>query len=345
MLARGVPVDTEGTAESGEGEYRTARTGIGRRNHAAQMTHHPTHTIRGSIAFGCMCNAALSVVLARETLAQTHFTTFLWEVMLAVLAAVGLLVYGQAQHELLGHDWSDASGGAGRRDRRSRPNIIATSLALIIALFAALGIGGDAVAVAVVLAALLLFYNVAARYIPAIGLLMPGGMIAGVMLIPDWKMPIPVVVWFAMTQATAAAIAVYVLGDRRPRLSQRAAVVVLVGYVLMSGVVLSLRSDLANPIWPSGVSLWALAWPVGCTLMLGVVLRWKVAAAPSRPEAAIKIARYVALWQPLIGSAWCAGTQDWWAAGAFAAAGLAGLLFVGGYRELAGMSGPPPDWR
>jgi hypothetical protein len=76
-----------------------------------------------------------------------------------------------------------------------------------------------------------------------------------------------------------------------------------------------------------------------------VVLRWKIVTANSPRQAAAKIIRYVALWQPLIAASWCAGIGAWTAAIVFALLGIIGLLLVGGYRELAGMSGPAVRWR
>jgi hypothetical protein len=306
--------------------------------------------IRGSIAFGAACDAALSVVLAARVQVEgpsPELASLLTMMGLAGVAAAGLVAYGAALNDLFDRRRDAVVGGRSSVsvERTTGPNIIIVVGALLLALFAAVTLGREPAYVTLVLATLLLFHTAVARFIPAIGLVMPGAVLAGLMLIPNWQMPMPIAVWLAMTIVVIAAVGVHVLAEKRPRISRRAAAVVFAGWIMMSGVVLGLRAGLGSSFWPDGLSPLVLVWPLVVVVGLGVVLRWKIHAASTRRHAAANVIRYVALWQPLMAASWCAGIGDWVAAGIFAALGIVGLLAVGGYRELAGMSGPPAQWR
>lgn len=306
--------------------------------------------IRGSIAFGAACDAALSVVLAARVQVAgplPELGSLLTMMGLAGVAAAGLVAYGAALNDLFDRRRDAVVGGRSSVtvERTTGPNIIIVVGSLLLALFAAVTLGREPAYVTLVLATLLLFHNAVARFIPAIGLVVPGAVLAGLMLIPNWQMPMPIAVWLAMTIVVIAAVGVHVLAEKRPRISRRAAAVVFGGWIMMSGVVLGLRAGLGSQFWPDALSPFVLVWPLVVVVGLGVVLRWKIHTASTRRHAAANVIRYVALWQPLIAASWCAGIGDWLAAGIFAAFGIVGLLAVGGYRELAGMSGPPAQWR
>jgi hypothetical protein len=263
----------------------------------------------------------------------------------AALAAIGLIAYGAALNDLLDRRRDAVIGGAAAVEYSTGPTIIIVVGTLLLAIFAAMLLGGDAAYVALVLASLLLFHNAAAKFIPAIGLLVPGAVLAGIMLVPNWQMPMPAAVWLAMTIAVLASVAVHVLADKRPLLSRRAVPAVVLGWVVISVVTLGLRSGTGGVPWPDHPMLATVVWPICAVVALGAVLRWKIATASSRRQAAAKIIRYVALWQPLIAAAWCVGIGAWTASLMFAVLGVLGLLFVGGYRELAGLSGSATRWR
>jgi hypothetical protein len=310
------------------------------------MTRIRDQHIRGSIAFGAACDAALSVVLTGRITGAGDRSLLLLSILAAAVAALGLIAYGAALNDLLDRR-RDAvmSGSSVAAEHATGPNVIIVVGALLLATFAAMTLGRDATYVALVLATLLLFHNAVARFIPAIGLVVPGAVLAGIMLVPDWRMPMPAAVWLAMTIVVLASVVVHVLADKRPVLSRRAVPVVVLGWAVVSVVTLGLRTGIGAQPWPEQSTFSTLLWPLGAVLGLGLVLRWKVATAGSRRQAAAKIIRYVALWQPIIAAAWCASIGAWMPAVVFVVLGVVGLLVVGGYRELAGMSGPAARWR
>jgi hypothetical protein len=310
------------------------------------MTRIRDQHIRGSIAFGAACDAALSVVLTGRITGAGDRSLLLLSILAAAVAALGLIAYGAALNDLLDRR-RDAvmSGSSVAAAQATGPNVIIVVGALLLATFAAMTLGRDATYVALVLATLLLFHNAVARFIPAIGLVVPGAVLAGIMLVPDWRMPMPAAVWLAMTIVVLASVVVHVLADKRPVLSRRAVPVVVLGWAVVSVVTLGLRTGIGAQPWPEQSTFSTLLWPLGAVLGLGLVLRWKVATAGSRRQAAAKIIRYVALWQPIIAAAWCASIGAWMPAVVFVVLGVVGLLVVGGYRELAGMSGPAARWR
>ncbi|MDP7069746.1 MAG: hypothetical protein QF561_00160 [Phycisphaerales bacterium] len=305
---------------------------------------HDGHT-RGTIMFGAACDAVLAVIVTGSLGGgQDGQLSLLPASLAAATAAVSLVVFGGVLNDLLDYRRDEVLGGSSPVPATG-PAIIVLVGSLLLAMFAASVLGGDASFVMLVLAALLLFHTAVSRFIPGIGLLVPGALLAGVMLIPDWRMPLPSAVWMLMTIIVATSVGVHILADKRPVLSLRAVPAVIAGWVVMSGVILTLQAGRGWAIWPEDVSIAMVLWPLAALTLLGAVVRWKIATASSRRSAAGKVVRYVSLWQPMLGASWCAAIGAWTAATGFVLVGVAGLLVIGGFREFTGVSGKDPGWR
>lgn len=292
--------------------------------------------ISGSIALGIASNAALAVLVVQRDVPPGWM-----HIAAAVLCALGFTTFAGALHDLLDMRAPGRVGGA----RLSPAQGSLLSIAgLVASLFAARLLGGDAVDVTLVLATLTLFYNAVARFIPGIGVLVPGALAAGVMLIPDWLMPLAPAVWLVMTIVVLVTIGVYLLEDARPVLSRRAWAAVVIGWGLMSAVILMLRTMAGHQAPWVDLSPVALLWPIGAVVGLGVLLRAVVARGSSRHGMAQSLIRWTALWQPMLAAAWCAALGLWVAAMILSGIGVVCLVLVGGSRDL-GLTGPAPTWR
>ena len=312
----------------------------------SRIRDHHTRTV---IAFGAACDAALSVALIGGSAPGSDAAGELQQLGLlitgacVVVTALGLVAYAAALNDLL-----DRARDAVRGDRiagsGTGPGTILLNGSLLLALFAALALPGDSIAVALVLASLLLFHNAVARFIPAIGLLVPGAVVAGVMLVPDWQLQPSLVVWFTMTVFVATSIAVHIAGDRRPRVSLRASLIVATGWVVLSGIVLSLSGRGLAGVWPQGHAA-GLVWPgVTAIMMVGVVV-WRLRSGETPAARAGGALRTVALWQPMLATAWCMAMDMSAAALAFAVVGACGLVCAGGARGVSTLRTSSLPWR
>ena len=301
-----------------------------------------------TVAYAAACNAALTVVLTGH-LAGPPAT--LWgglsptlAIVAAAAAGVGLVGHGVTLNNLFDRHRDAAVTGSVPRSAIG-PDVIVLVGSLLLAVMMSAALGRDATWVTIVLASLLLFHNAVARFIPAIGLAVPGALVAGVMLVPDWRMPMPLAVWLAMSIAVLGSIGVHVLADKRPVLSARALLVVVMAWIAMSGIVLGLRGTNGLSMWPEGRSMVVLAWPLLAVLLLGGALRWTLPRAASRRTAADRAVCVISLWQPLIGAAWCFSVDADVAAIVLAGIWLVGLVVAGGSRDLMGLPVGRDAWR
>ncbi|MDG1838380.1 MAG: hypothetical protein P8I91_06225 [Phycisphaerales bacterium] len=312
------------------------------------MSRPRDHHTALAVAFGAACNAALTVVLvewaAGDGVPPWPDLPRGLALLSAVGAAIGLVAYGAAMNNLLDRRRDAAISGT-RPSASTGPDALVLVGSLVVAIAMATALGRDATWVTLVLAMLLLFHNGVAKFIPAIGLVVPGSLVAGIMLVPDWQMPMPTVVWLAMSIVVLTSIGVHILADKRPILSGRALVVVVFAWFVLSGVILTLRGMGANASWLAGHSPVVLLWPLGGLLLLGLTMRGVLPRSSTRRIAARRAIRLVALWQPLLAASWCMAVDAIVAAIVFAGLWAVGILLAGGSRELAAISGEPPTWR
>ena len=137
----------------------------------------------------------------------------------------------------------------------------------------------------------------------------------------------------------------YILEDKRPRLSFRGWMGVLFGWMFWSAILFS------GPLWrngsllPDGMEVVSLLWPLAAVAGFAVMMRWKMSQARTANIAAEKIRRYGALWQCVYAAAWLMALQLFtpamWMLG-FAIASAAIVMVV---KEATGASGKPISWR
>ena len=270
-----------------------------------------------------------------------------WALLAGAVVAIGLFAYGAALNDIL-----DVRHDSAFSPHRPIPAgliklgqaIVVTVGALIIAvLVAGVWLGTLALWPTLLVAAGVLFYNAAGRYIPAVGVVTIG-LIHGVhMLIPNAQLCFLLPVWLIMTHAMGIAAAVHLLEDKRPQMTRRGLAVLGVAWLFWSGVIIAI-AVWRGGFWPSAKPLWVIGWPAAAVVGFILVARFKTANV-SGPAAAEKVKRYGAMWQALYSAAWLMAlglTRQAAFIGVFAIAGFAAMTLI---REITGLSGRPIAYR
>lgn len=302
---------------------------------------------RLTMAFGAVSDVLFVILLSRASgmyvgMDVTEMTLIV-AVMVGLAVALGLFAYGAALNDILDarHDSAfspDRPIPAGRI--RLGQAVVVTVGALLVAMLAAEAFGTEALWIAMLTAAAVLFYNAAGKYVPSVGLVTIGLIHAAHMFIPNYQLSFTLPVWLVMTHAMSIALLVHVLEDKRPRLNRRALIATALGWSFWSVVLLTLGAMRVGPELPLVNMLAPLTAVVGFVL----IARWKTRKV-SGPVAAEKLKRYGAMWQSLYGSAWLFALghlrEAMWI-GMFAVAGFAAMTLI---KEVTGLSGEPVSYR
>jgi 4-hydroxybenzoate polyprenyltransferase len=262
------------------------------------------------------------------------------------VVAVGLFAYGAALNDVLDvrHDTAfspDRPIPAGRI--RLGQSVVVAVGSLIIGVLGGAALGMSALWITLLVAATILFYNAAGKYIPAIGPVTMGLIHAGHMLIPNARLTFLLPVWLVLTHSTTIAAAVHVYEDKRPRMTRRGAAAVGVGWLFWSGALLALGAW-RGELWPEGLPAVQALWPAAAVVGFVAVAWWKTSTS-SRTAAAEKLKRYGAMWEALYGAAWLMALDLRVQAaciGAFALCGFAAMTVI---RELTGPLAHPVGYR
>ncbi len=264
----------------------------------------------------------------------------LWSALLmGLVIAVGLFAFGAALNDVL-----DA-----RRDSAFSPDrpipagrirvgqaIVVVASSLMLAVLGGAAFGQTALLLTVLTSAGILFYNVAAKYVPAAGVVTLG-LIHGVhMLIPDLQPPSILPVALVMTHAMVIGGIVYWMEDKRPRISRRALILMMLGWAFWMTLLLAYGDS--NDIVHPEADLRMLVYPLVAVASFAALGWWKASRVGGRAGAE-KIRRYGAMWQSLYGAAWLfaldLGTQALWIV-VLAVCGFAAMTII---KELNGLTG------
>lgn len=245
------------------------------------------------------------------------------------VAALGLYAFGAALNDIL-----DA-----KRDRTLRPNRplaaeqiseeIAMSVVvgtLVAAILGALFLGAEAVTLTAVAVIGVTIYNVAGKFVPAVGLPVLAVVYAGHMLAPNVKLHFVWPVWLVMTHAMLVGALAHSMEHRVPRLSPRAVMFAIAGWAVCSALLFwnSGTETSGRALWPAWVPKMTLVWVlVSVALFAGMCVR-RIARLGFNERAGEKVRRYGTLWPAVYACAWMAGagkTQEAWP--------LIGLLVLG----------------
>jgi hypothetical protein len=315
---------------------------------------------RVSITFGAVSDLWFTIVLVWTFTEWTSMPTMsIWwtqPTMLqgaivlaaAVVTAVGLFGCGAALNDVL-----DARHDAAFSPQRPIPAglirpgqaVVVAVTALMVAVLAAAVLGPWSVWLTLFTASLVLFYNAAARFVPAVGIVTIGIIHAVHMLIPYAELPILLPVWWSMSHAMVLAIGVHVLEMKRPRLTSRAVLGIVLGWVFWSVLLLLLALERGVGVWPESLPAIGLLWPVGSMVIFVLFARWKIATAPDWVAGAEKLKRYGAMWHAVYAAAWFLALGLPVPAACFGVLAVTGLVVMTVWRELLGLSGRPVQYR
>lgn len=262
------------------------------------------------------------------------------------VAALGLYAFGAALNDIL-----DA-----KRDRTLRPNRplaaeriseeIAMSVVvgtLVCAVLGALVLGAEAVTLTAVAAIGITVYNVAGKFVPAVGLPVLALVYAGHMLAPNHALVFTLPVWLVMTHAMAVGGLAHVMERRVPRLSPRAVSFAAAGWAACSAALLARGSG--EGIWPGWVPWQAVLWVGAGAGLFTLVCASRMHRLGFNERSGEKVRRYGTLWPAVYACTWLVGAGklgEAWPLLALLAIGVVGMTAL---REAYAMVEEPIEFR
>ncbi|MBT4531086.1 MAG: UbiA family prenyltransferase [Phycisphaerae bacterium] len=307
---------------------------------------------RFSIAIGAIANIWLVLLITKNDSAYvgTNIYGIPWWSALLGTAVVALGMCGYAASL---NDTVDARHDVTFHPTRPIPSgwipmaqaVVLMVCSLLIALLAASFLGAWPVRMGLLTAAAVLFYNIVGKHVPAVGLVSVGLIYASHMLIANIELTFTLPVWLVMTHAMVCAIAIYTLEDKRPKISFRGWMGIILGWIFWSVVLFSGPLARQGTLLPKGMQITELLWPLLAVALFVATIRWKMTHARTPLLAAEKVRRYGSLWECLYATAWLMALQMYGPALfmlGFAVCSAAVVMIV---KESTGATGQPISWR
>ncbi|MEX2218862.1 MAG: UbiA family prenyltransferase [Phycisphaerales bacterium] len=267
------------------------------------------------------------------------------------LVALGLFVFGSALNDILDvkrdrmlHPERPLASGELSREGAVAMVVLAATAAVL----GATAFGIPAVLLTLMLILAILLFNAAGKFIPAIGLVVLGLIYGGHMAVPNVGLRFLWPVWFVMTHALAVGLLTHRMARKVPRLSRRALIAAVGGWVFWSAVLFVIqwrRGGGDGTLWPAWVNPWGIVWPLLVAAAFALVVWDRVRRYGYTGRAADKIGRYGALWLGLYACSWLIGDGHWGEALLLAGLAAAGFLGMTVLRELYGLVEEPMRYR
>ncbi|GJM17791.1 MAG: hypothetical protein DHS20C14_00040 [Phycisphaeraceae bacterium] len=310
---------------------------------------------RVTAAFAAVANVWFVILWTWANPNEGHYQTLsdkkLWLLLLGgACAAIGLSAFGAALNDFLDANRDRALG----LDRplavgSASPELALSAVAgtLIFAALGATAFGMPAVIVTLLLAALIIAFNTAARFVPGVGFVVLGVIYAVQMMVPNLWLEFLAPVWLVMTHAIVVAGLTHWLARKSPTISRRAVVVGVLGWAMCSLVLLAVAFRHAGSagVWPAWVPLTAPVFPGVLVVAFAFLAIRRISSLGSGVRSAEKIRRYGALWMPLYACAWLFGSGHFDYAALMGAVALAGFLGMTALREAYTMLEHPVGYR
>lgn len=275
----------------------------------------------------------------------------LWlELLGSAVAALGLYAFGTGLNDVL--DW--------RRDRHFRPDrplpagqvslARATSLIACTLIAAVLGstvFGITGVLVTLGVTACILWFNAAAKFIPAIGFVVLGVIYAGHMLVPNPHLRFLWPAWLVMTHTLVLAGVTHAMSRKVPALSRRALAAAILAWVCWTALLAYgawVRGE-GQGLWPDALPNHAPIFPALLVALFLAYAARKIAIHGRTPRTADKLWRYGSLWLQFYACAWLGAAGLVPELAIMGAWTLAGLLAVTLAREAFGLLERPLGYR
>jgi UbiA prenyltransferase family protein len=235
----------------------------------------------------------------------------------AVIAG-GLGVFMMAMNDALDarHDRAfepDRPIPSGRVTQRAALGVAMAGL--LAALGAAVAFGPVSIVLALVAAGAIVFYNVAGRFVPAVGVVTLGLVIGVTVVIPNPRLAFAWPILLTMTHVIAAATLRYFLAGKRPRLTPINGWGICVGWAFWILVVIVLIRVRGEGVIYEGLGLiWvgpALA-AVGFGLLAWLMLGPSAMQPRARRRTAARFARLATTWLIVFHTSWLLSAGLWW---------------------------------
>ncbi len=317
--------------------------------------------LRPEVVGSALSSVWLMLFLARTIENQDTVSSTLTDLSLPILmvisglVAVGLSIYGLAINDIIDAERDKDFGperpiAAGAITRHT--GLFLAVVGLVGALCASVWLGKVAVLIAGSAAVFVLFYDLAGKFLPALGIVTLGLIRILIMLTPNPLMQFGWPIWLTMTHVVVVATLAYVLMGKRPRLTGTHFWGICLGWSFWSMVLIGWMrwrdpDVLSYNPGPKVGQTWLLPALVGAAFFVAGwwTLRHKMRPLPRRREAGARFMALGTLWLILYDAAWLL------ALGLYKQAAVILVLFACvvalsfSLRALVGLSGPKPGFK
>lgn len=241
-----------------------------------------------------------------------------WALVASAVVAAGMGIFLLALNDALDarHDRAfepDKPIPSGKATQRAALGLAMAGL--LAALGAAVALGPMSVILALVATGAIVFYNLAGRFVPAVGIITLGLIIGVAALIPNPRLAFAWPILLMMTHVIAAATVRHVLAGKRPRLKPIDGWGICIGWVFWILVVLVLIGMRGKNVSHEGVSL---VW-IGPALAAGAFgfITWLLlgpsALTPrARRGTARRFTQFTTTWLIVFNASWLVSAGLWW---------------------------------
>lgn len=311
---------------------------------------------RVTTAFAVVGNVWL-VILWTRAFPQEPASAALGERPLALLliasaaSSLGLFAFGACLNDLADQHrdrWLRPDRPIPAGQIRAETAVGITASTLLMAILGAVPFGTSGILITVLLAAGILIFTGAARFVPALGFVAYGLIYAGAMVMPNVRLAFLWPVWLIFIHSAVIAAITHKLAGKTPLITTRAWVVAGIGIVFWSAFILwfaAARSTEGSMFWPSWVSPTAAIPPALLAVVCALLCLRKAQAARDGVRASEKVARYGSLWMSLYACGWMLGVSQFneaWILGAVAILGYVGMTLL---REVYSLAEQPVGYR
>ncbi len=202
--------------------------------------------------------------------------------------------------------------------------LVVSITALLVGLACAVPLGMLSSLLAMACAAMVVFYNATARFVPAAGLVLLGLIGATAMLVPVPSARFCWPVWVTLTHVIGFAAAAHTFARKRPRLKGWHLWGVVGGWAFWSMVLITWMTQRDALGAPGHRTLWF--GPIIAAALFTVICTLRVRAAGDRREAGRLLMHLGMQWLGVYGLAWLVAGQLWWQAAVVAAIVAIGWL-------------------
>lgn len=241
-----------------------------------------------------------------------------WSLAVTAIIAAGLGVFMMALNDALDarHDRAfepDRPIPSGQVTQRAAFGLAMTGL--LAALGAAVTLGSLSMIMALIAAGAIVFYNLAGRFVPCVGIVTLGLVIGVTALIPNPKLAFAWPILLMMTHTITAATVRHWLAGKRPTMAPLDGWGISVGWVFWSLVVLMLIRVRGEGIEHEGIGLVWLGPLIAAmvfSLLLWLILGPTTLAPPARRGTATRFTKLATVWLIIFNASWLLSAGLWW---------------------------------